>query len=304
MTRTIPTPLVAVLAFAALACGGDKPKATVTSAEAHGVTPVTAVTPPTNVDPRTVTTPAFESADAAYKAGDFKVAAELYKTRVDSAPDDAFGQYMLGLSSWKAGDFKGAKAAFDKSIELDSTNAKAYFNEARVLLDMKRVPEAVAVIEKGRAIDSTSSDGFRLIARAKADGGDTEGALATYRQLLVRDETDAWGLNNYGMLFFHRAEIADALGPVARAVELRPTAPVFLNNLGMVLEALGYPVAALHRYELAVQNDSTYVKAVKNVDRLKPAVTDSTLVDEVDVKALADQFRLKVQGWKTEVPKS
>jgi hypothetical protein len=54
---------------------------------------------------------------------------------------------------------------------------------------------------------------------------------------------------------------------------------------------------------LAVEKDPTYVKAVKNVDRLKPTVTDSTLVDEVDVKAAAEQFRGKIQTWKDEVPK-
>jgi len=312
MTRTIHTPMgrmarpvALVLAVAALACGGHKSKATVATAEAHGVTPVAPVTPTATAEVRTPAPPAFESGDAAYKAGDFKAAAEMYKTTLDSAPDDAFGQYMLGLSSWKAGDFTAAKAAFDKSIALDSTFAKAYFNEARVLLDMKRPSEALEIIEKGRTIDSTSPDGLRLVARAKADGGDIEGAKATYRELLTRDETDAWGLNNYGMLFFEKGEISDALGPIARAVQLRPTAPVFLNNLGMVLESMGCPVAALHQYELAVQSGSGYVNAVKNVDRLKGTMTDSTAVtDEVDVKALAEQFRLKVQSWKTEVPKS
>ena len=120
--------------------------------------------------------------------------------------------------------------------------------------------------------------------------------------LLTRDETDAWGLNNYGMLLFAQGDVANALGPVARAVQVRPTSPVFLNNLGMVLEMLGDKVAARHQYELAVQNDSTYVKAVKNVDRLTGTISDSTAVEEVDVKAVAEQFRLLVQSWKTEVP--
>ena len=310
MTRTITTPMgrmarpvALVLALAALACGGDKPKPTVTTTEAHGSTPVAPpVTTPVAVS---APAPAFESADGAYKAGDFRVAAELYKTQVDSAPSDAFGQYMLGLSSWKAGDFTGAKEAFDKSIELDSTFAKAYFNEARVLLDLKRVPEAIEMIAKGRAIDSTSSDGWRLTARAKIASGDVDGGIATYRELLMRDETDVWGLSNYGMLLFERGEFDSALGPLARAVQLRPTAPVFLNNLGMALEKAGHPVAALHRYELAVEHDSTYVKAVKNVERLQATVSDSTAAAEVDVTAIADGFRQTVQSWKTpvEVPK-
>ena len=47
----------------------------------------------------------YENADAAYKAGNYRDAAELYKVRVGEKPGDAFGFYMLGLSSWKAGDF-------------------------------------------------------------------------------------------------------------------------------------------------------------------------------------------------------
>jgi tetratricopeptide (TPR) repeat protein len=309
MTRTITTPMgrmarpvVIVLALAALACGGDKPKPTVTTTEAHGSTPAPAVATPVVVS---TPAPAFESAEGAYKAGDFKVAAEMYKTVVDSTPDDAFGQYMLGLSSWKAGDFKGAKEAFDKSIELDSTFAKAYFNEARVLLDLKRAPEALEMIAKGRAIDSTSPDGLRLTARAKIASGDIDGGMATYRELLTGNETDVWGLSNYGMLLLESGQFEDALGPLARVVQLRPGSPVFQNNLGMALEKAGHPVAALHRYQLAVENDSTYVKAVKNVERLQTTVTDSSAIAEVDVVAIAEQFRLQVQGWKTpvEVPK-
>jgi Flp pilus assembly protein TadD len=215
MTRTISTPMgrmarpvLIVLALAALACGGDKPKPTVTTTEAHGSTPAPAVATPVVVS---TPAPAFVSAEGAYKAGDFKVAAEMYKTVVDSTPDDAFGQYMLGLSSWKAGDFKGAKEAFDKSIELDSTFAKAYFNEARVLLDLKRAPEALEMIAKGRAIDSTSPDGLRLTARAKIASGDIDGGMATYRELLTGNETDVWGLSNYGMLLLESGQFEDAL---------------------------------------------------------------------------------------------
>ncbi len=302
MTRTIHTPTLIVLALAALACGGDKPKPTVTSAEAHGVTTLPPATTPVAVTAPESAAPAFESAEAAYKAGDFRAAAGMYKTQVESTPDDAFDHYMLGLSSWKAGDFNGAKEAFDKSIELDPKFAKAYFNEARVLLDMQRAPEALELITKGREIDSASSDGLRLTARAQMQSGDIDGSMKTYRDLLTRDETDAWGLNNYGMLLVDRGEFDDAIGPLARAVQLRPTAPVFLNNLGIALEKAGHPVAALHRYQLAVQSDSSYVKAVKNVERLTPTVSDTTAAAEVDVVAIAEQFRLKVKSWKETTP--
>ena len=289
MTRATRSPLGPVarilylaLPFAAMACGGDETP-TVETAEARSVTPVTTVSrvaAPTPVETRTL-------------GGDI----------VPPAPTDAQGFYSLGLTQWKAGNFHGAKEAFDRSIELDGKFAKAYFNQGRVLLDLKRGPEALEVITKGREIDSTSSDGWRLVARAKYESGDVEGALETYRQLLVRDELDAWGLNNLGMLMLDRGDVQGSLGPLARAVQVRGTAPIFLNNLGMALERSGYTVAAMHRYELAVKHDTTYAKALNNVERMKALGVDGTLGDEVDVRDLAEQFRLTIRSWKVEVPK-
>jgi tetratricopeptide (TPR) repeat protein len=296
------------LPVALIACGGDEPASGVPEAVARTVASAS-VTPATAVEIKTLggtvpTPPTYESASDAYKGGDFRAAAVMYRSAVVTTPEDVHGQYMLGLSSWKSGDFSGAKEAFDKAIALDPRFAKAYFNQARVLLDLKRAPEALEMIEKGRAIDSTSSDVWRLTARARAESGDVDGAIATYRDLLGRNEADSWGLNNLGMLLLQRGDVEGSLGPLARAVQVQPTAPLFLNNLGMALERSGHPVAALRRYELAVQHDASYVKAVRNVERLKGLVTDSTLVDEVNVKALAEQFRQTVRAWKVEVPKS
>ena len=36
---------------------------------------------------------------------------------------------------------------------------------------------------------------------------------------------------------------------------------------------------------------------VRNLDRMKTIVTDTTLVEEVSVKGLAEQFRLQVKSW-------
>ena len=122
--------------------------------------------------------------------------------------------------------------------------------------------------------------------------------MATYRTLLVRDDADTWGLNNLGVLLLDRGEFKDALGPLARVVQMKPTAPVFQNNFGMALERSGYKVAALRHYEAAVRSDSTYTKAVKNAERLRSIVTDTTGTDEVTVTDMAEAFRLKVKAWK------
>ena len=296
------------LPLIAIACGDNKPR--VTSMDSAAVAPVSTLeNPPTTGLTRVsatrpespvevkVTSRDFGTPAEAYKAGEYHTASDLYKVKLASAPDDAFGQYMLGLSSWKSGDFAGALLALEKSITLDPKLAKAYFNSARVLLDLKRAPEALEMIEKGRAVDSTSLDVWRLTARAKAESGDIEGAIDTYKMLLKNNETDAWGLNNYGMLLFNRGDVQESLEPLARAVQVKPTAPLFLNNLGMALEKSGYAKVALRHYELAVQHDSTFVKSVRNAERLKATGIDLAQPDEVDVGVLAETFRVKVKSW-------
>lgn len=289
--------------FALFACsGGEKSDSTVGVAEAAPVASTVPVDTPVATVSSTGTTepvmPRFDRPIDAYNAGEYKTAVEMYKVVVETKPEDGYGHYMLGLSSWKSGDFAGALKAFDKSLEIDPKFAKSYFNQARVLMDLDRAPEALEVIEKGRAVDSTSPDGWRLKARAQAESGDIDGAMATYRELLVMDDADVWGLNNLGVLLLDRGEFEQALGPLARVVQVRPTSPLFQNNFGMALERSGYKATALKHYEEGVKHDSTFVKAVKNAERLRAAGVVSGGDEGVSVLGLAEEFRQKVKGWK------
>ena len=312
--RRLSWTALVVVPFALAACGGD----TAEARPAHSGTPSVTAQPPegsaaghmtpagassstARVDrsKMTVTTAVtYENADDVFKAGHYPEAAAMFESYVASNPENAFGFYMLGLSTWKAGDFSRAEGAFDTAIKLDSTFVKSYFNSARVLLDMKRAPEALERIEKGLSLDSTSGDGLRLEARALAQSGNVDSAMATYRRLLVINDEDVWGLNNLGVLLLDSGDFQGALGPLARVVQLKPTAPLFQNNFGMALERSGYPVAAKHAYEAAVRDDSTFTKAVTNLQRLRGIVTDSTAVDDVNPQDLAEQFRQRVKTWK------
>jgi len=303
MSRAVAATLVA-LPFALVACSsGETSASTVAVAEARTVAPEMKVDTPAVPEPvppgaGVLATPAVTTPIESYNAGRYREAMVMYKELVDANAADAHSYYMLGLSSWKAGDFAGAREAFDKTITLDPHFVKGYFNQARVLLDLQRAPEALEMVGKGLAIDSSSADGWRLMARAQAAAGDDEGAMTTYRTLLVRDDSDVWGLNNLGVLLLDRGAFEEAMGPLSRAVQVRPTSPLFRNNLGMALERSGHMVAALRQYEEGVRHDSSFAKAVRNATRLTEAGVKSTGSEEVAVADLAERFRQVVKGWK------
>jgi tetratricopeptide (TPR) repeat protein len=240
----------------------------------------------------------FEEAESVYRAGQFAEATGLFESYVGSKPENPRGHYMLGLSAWKSGDLERAASAFNRAIGLDSTHVKSYLNLGRVLLALDRDQEALELAVTVLDIDSTSAEGLRLLARAQHGLGEVDAAIDTYRHALVANDQEVWTMNNLGVLYLEEGDPEAALAPLARAVQLRGTAPVFQNNLGMALERAGFPVAAKRAYEAAVRADSTYIKAVKNRERLSAVAVDSTTVEKVDLNELAELFRQQVKMWR------
>jgi predicted Zn-dependent protease len=293
--------------LAAAACGGGTRQST---ASGDGVATPPASTPavpashvsvPPAAEPSPAPPATYEDGEALYKAGKFAEARGVFESVTGRTPDNVWGYYMLGMAAWKTGDRTGAERAFDRALEKDPHHLKSLLNSARVLIEAGRLHEALDRVNLAREVDSSSTETLRLLARVQDELGDASAAIAGYRQALIRDERDVWAMNNLGMLYIRQREFESALGPLARAVELRPNAPVFQNNLGIALELAGHAPEARRAYGDALKADSTYAKAIANARRLGDGVSDSTKGTPVSVKDLAETFRQQVKLWKESV---
>jgi predicted Zn-dependent protease len=211
----------------------------------------------------------FTEAEAVYREGRYSEAVALFGAYAESKPDNAWGQYMLGLSAWKAGDRERAETAFKKALELDPRHLKSRINLSRVLLEANRPDEALSQLDSVRTVDSTSAEVYRLIGRARSEQGQVDAAVAAYRTAVTLDSVDVWALNDLGVLYIEQGLPGDAIGALARAVDLQPEVAVFHNNLGMALERWGYFTNAQDQYRLAVGADSGYAKAAANLQRIE-----------------------------------
>jgi tetratricopeptide (TPR) repeat protein len=210
----------------------------------------------------------FEQAEGVYREGRYDEAAALFTAYAERKPDNAWGQYMLGLAAWKAGDPDGSEAAFKRALDIDPNHLKSWVNLARVFLDVGQPDSALDCLEQAQALDSTSGEVYRLLGRARSETGQVDDAVDAYRTAVTLDDQDAWAFNNLGVLDIEQGLPGDAVGALARAADLRPDVPTFHNNLGMALEQSGYFEAAQDEYRLAVQGDSTYQKAAANLQRI------------------------------------
>lgn len=293
-------PLAAIALAVTSACGGDE-KAGSPIATTPPVTPEASVsessgtqTGTLSVDYSNVT---YETAESTYNQRRFTEAAAMFEAYVQRKPENPWGHYMLGLSAWKAGDFDQARTALERSLELDSTHVKTLLNLARVLLDQERAGEAKERVMAALALDSTSGEVHRVLGRTYTSLGMLDDAIESYRTALTVDPTEVWAMNNLALIYIRQERYEDALGPLARAVQLRPGAPVFQNNLGIALELSGHTGAARDAYRAAIAADSSYTKAQVSLARVE-GLEDDPASTPVELSVLADAFEREVQQWR------
>lgn len=306
--RRIPLfAITSLTALGALACQGAEPKATTTSAGAvtpSASTPGSASPGAPSVTARAVaiTSSSYDDGDAAFRAGRYAEAAAIFSAYSERHPTNPWGHYMTGLAAWKSGDPTRAIEGFDRALALDSAHVKSLLNSSRVYLELNQPVQALERIERAVAVDS-SADAFRLLGRVRYVSGDVDGAIGAYRRALVVDERDVWAMNNLGLVYLEQGRPEEALAPLARAVELRSNAPVFLNNLGIALERTGHYAAARESFERALAADSTYGKASVSLARVSALVE----ADEGDAPSLGDlagQFEIQIRTWSQPEPET
>jgi predicted Zn-dependent protease len=292
------SPLLAL----AIGCGdGGTPHASTVTATVR----VDSSTPPpsaTSIAGATAAAPstkavAYSDAEVAYRAGRYGEAAELFSAYTQSKPENPWGFYMLGLSSWKSGNPAQADIAFNEALKLDPKHRKSLVNSTRVLLELGRTDEALDRIQTALALDSTSAESWRVLGRTQEELGQPDKAIDSYRRALTLDDHDVWAMNNLALIYIRQGCPAEALAPLARAAQIKPGSPVFQNNLGQALEASGYPGAAGQAYQAALTADSTYQKAALALERVSGRPEDST-AEGIDLAALAQGFQLSVEQWR------
>jgi Flp pilus assembly protein TadD len=299
--RFTPAWLVAGL-FVLAGCGDKTPKQA--SAKEPG-TPDSAVRVSESTEPASEPAPvsngpvSFESADSAFRERRYGDAVRGFAAYTASRPTNAWGFYMLGLSSWKAGDLSAAEDALRQALTLDSTHVKSYLNMGRVLLDAGQPDSAIAYLNTVLRIDDSLGEAYRLIGRAHDAKGERDEAVTAYHQALVLDSTDVWSMNNLGLSLIQQGSFDEALRPLARAVELVPEVATFQNNLGMALERTGHFILAAEAYRAALAADSGFTKASVNLERVQSLQEDPN-IPPVDLKALAQEFVRQIGAWSFE----
>jgi tetratricopeptide (TPR) repeat protein len=211
----------------------------------------------------------FADGEAAYQSKNYGEATKLFEQYTQRRPDNPWGHYMVGLSAWKNGDLVKSEESFETALRIDPKHMKSLVNVSRVLIEQKRYDDAIAKLTTAADVDPESATVPRLMARAHSAKGEFELAVDAYRRAIAIDGSDAWSMNNLGMLYLEHGFVEDALPYLAKAVQMNENVAAFQNNLGMALEHQGRFAAAATAYKGALTADPGYKKAKQNLVRVE-----------------------------------
>ena len=211
----------------------------------------------------------FADGEAAYQSKNYGEATKLFEKYTERRPDNPWGHYMLGLSAWKSGDLVKSEQSFETALRIEPAHMKSLVNLSRVLIEQKRYDDAIVKLTTAGEVDSESATVPRLMARAHSAKGEFEAAVDAYRRAIALDGSDAWSMNNLGLLYLEHGFVEDALPYLAKAVQMKENVAAFHNNLGMALEHQGRFVAAATAYKDALTADPGYKKAKQNLVRVE-----------------------------------
>jgi tetratricopeptide (TPR) repeat protein len=154
------------------------------------------------------------------------------------------------------GDYKNALIQLNKAIELNPSNANAFYDRALVKEKLNYYEDAVQDLDKAIKLKPSSIDYYFARIRANYSLGNHAGIIDDCNKITSFDttaETQAIVYNYRGLVKNQLKNYKGALQDLDRAVELNPSLAVTYNNRGDVKSNLYDYKGAIEDYSKAIE---------------------------------------------------
>lgn len=116
----------------------------------------------------------------------FSAAAALFK-QLGELTQDAVHFSHLGLTLFQQSDFEGAKEAYQRAVDLDSSRPQRFISLAQVYRSLNQPYNAMVAVSKAVELENNNPDFLYLLADLQIETGAREEAKKNLNQLLELD---------------------------------------------------------------------------------------------------------------------
>jgi tetratricopeptide (TPR) repeat protein len=162
-----------------------------------------------------------------------------------------------GIAAVKANDFDRAEALFDKSLKADSGNITAAFNLAGVLLNNKRIEEAISILKRYIKLYPKDAGLYVRLADCYFSQKQIDSAILNYEKALALDSKYQRLSSKLGTVYGLKGRMKDAEKMFRMAVQINSNDVQSIENLSVLLVANGKAGEAVPLIKTAIRYDNS-----------------------------------------------
>jgi len=188
-----------------------------------------------------------------------EAALALCRERLEKNSGEVFTRDLMGQVYANMKNYAEAEKAFKAAIADQPLYQAPHNNLARLYLIQDKKADAVKNLEAALKADPKNQAAYITLGQISEQSGDSEKAIAIYRQAL-EEIPDFWAAaNNLAFLMSEfgkgKADLEDALSFGKRAMEIKPETPEVLDTVGWIYYKLSDMKNALIYLEKAGERE-------------------------------------------------
>jgi tetratricopeptide (TPR) repeat protein len=208
-----------------------------------------------------------ERGDGFYETGDCAQAIEAYERALSVDPQSIDALCGRGNARRYIGDYQGSWNDFNTAIDLDPQRGIAYIGRAlSSRFGQQLDASATADFERGQALLTHPQTPLEyvMLGTAKAQLGDSDGAIASYTTGISLNPRLVVAYNNRGNLRQFLGDMDGALGDFTTVLAIDSRSPIAYNNRAIVYSHLTRYDEAIADYSRALALQPNFTSVYNN----------------------------------------
>lgn len=266
-----------------------------------------------------------------HKNGELQNAKKLYKEILKVNPNSADANHYLGVFYFNKSKFDKSLDLINKSISLDTNNAKFYVNKGNLLLEMLCYTEAEVCFHKAISLDKHLEDAYigisilyfkinkinksknfilsvlktnqnniralTLLARIYSVENDLINAINLFNKVISLDKTNVEAINDRGVIFQRLGDYENALKDYESVIKTEPDYAICHNNRGVILKSQNKINEAKKSFQKAINIDQNYIEAYKNYFSVTKVFPSDPNIEKINKIFLNNNLSSKNKIW-------
>lgn len=237
-------------------------------------------------DTNSTNTLMLERAKAAVLSRDYSLATRLYRTLLQSDPDNSDLLFALGDLYQKSGNDSKAIPLYQQLIEKNPKDVVSMNFLGSIYRRIKQWDDSINILEKAVIVDESNMQTFYNLGFTYKLMGRNMEAIQCFNTVVDANPNDVLAYNHIGSIYASEGEHEKAVSAYQRGLKIDPNHPILHLNVAHSYEKLGNDEQACKEYESALRSKPGWLDAIDGYADLLLKKKDIKSVSEMLTQAI------------------